>query len=1625
MNQQQHDDIIGQIIALSRKQFKADQKQAHSGFECDFDAFIPVFFRHLEVDDAANAQIPDLLGAAFSLWRFAEKFDLSQHQLKIFTPKAQVHGWHSRHTILQLVTKDMPFLVDSICQALSAQDIAIHRLLHPVIKLQAPYEGSNLSVIYIEIDHISDQDQLAVLQGELDATLLDVQNGVNDWRQMLEKIKQVSVNIKTYRHSLSKQADQQELEELQESAAFIDWICDNHFTILGYRELIYNHQDKKSAWSLDKATGLGILRDDQRTIFEGARDQQGLTNSMRQQVAMPNQIRIAKANERAKVHRRTNFDVIFVKRYQQDSAKDSKPVLCGQSMIVGLFTSEVYRKQATSIPFVRKKIDEVFERLDFQPQGHGAKALAHVLETYPRDELFQIDTDQLVHNVKQIMHLAERPRPAIFMRVDSFKRHVSALCFLPKDRFSSTLRRRLADMIGNLIKGEVTTYNTQLSSDPLAQVLFIFKTNPDNLIEPDPDELQAALLDLCRDWADQLKEGLHDSFGEERGNQLWNIYGHAFPLSYQENTSIQVAIHDIEVIETLYARDDQDITVNLYQPVAFASNQLRLKLCRMGEIVVLSDIVPILENMGLRVIEEHPWRLEPKRDLKDDIHAESAHNKLYIHDFSLEIMGDYEIEIEQVRDIFHEALLKIWTGKADNDGFNRLILQAKLNWREIVLIRAYAKYLQQASIPFSQSYMQATLSKNPQVTRNLIDLFLLRFDPDLAATHDSKMQALNDNIGKLLDQVQSLDEDRILRRFLNLIHSTLRTNYFQTDAQHRPHNWLSFKFDSRSIIDLPEPAPMIEIFVFSTRFEAVHLRFGLVARGGLRWSDRLEDFRTEILGLVKAQQVKNAVIVPVGSKGGFVLKQAAGMNRAEFMAEGVACYKNFIQAMLDITDNLVAGVLTPPGSVVRHDGDDAYLVVAADKGTATFSDHANQVAIDHGFWLGDAFASGGSAGYDHKQMGITAKGAWVAVQRHFRELGHDTQSQDFTAIGVGDMAGDVFGNGMLLSKHIRLQAAFNHLHIFIDPAPDAASSYEERKRLFDAVQAWGEYDTQKLSAGGMIYSRKDKSLTLTSEIKAMLGLEQDQMSPNALIHALLQMKVDLLWFGGIGTYVKQSRESHADVGDRANDTIRVNANQLNCRVIGEGANLGMTQLARIEFAQASGAVNSDAIDNSAGVDCSDHEVNIKILLGQIVETGDLTEKQRNKLLVAMTDQVSSLVLRDNYQQTQSLSVCQSIAAQHLDRHHRLLKSLERTGDMNRSIEFLPDEEEFDARRQQKTGLMRPELAVLLAYAKNVTYQEILASDLPDDPMLKDDLALYFPVQLQGDYLDAIHSHKLKREIIATSITNSMINRSGLDFVNQARTDTGASADQIARAYLIVREVFELRSLWKEIEDGDGKIPAKIQYRMAYETRRTIERMTAWLIRYHPKLDDIGKLIAHYKPGVTSFKAHYRDILSDSAYQELESRRNNFKVENVSDQLAEEIGSLKLLSTAWDVVRLQSINPNWDIVPLGKCYSHIGMRFKFDHLRSTANHLQSAEGNWNRLALGAVIDDLWMLQFTLTRKIIADHPENQDNPTDLWLAKDTPALQRIDSLLHDLTHYPVLDLAMLSVAVRELRAYIGE
>jgi len=1601
--------------------------------------FVRQYYRNVPPGDILDVDPEALYGAPTALLGFARRRRPGAHKLRVYNPRVPEHGWQSDHTVIEIVNDDMPFLVDSLTAELNRLQTPPIILIHPIYHLTREADGTlaallcdtrtppsrdtlTESVMHVEIAE-QHPDRLPLIAREITAVLDQVRAAVTDWRHIQDRVRAAMDGLSTAPTAQATGATRGEADETAEVRDFLAWLLDDHFTFLGHRNHTFTRAgDDPRAITVGAEDGLGILRDPDQMIFDELRNFADLPEEAVAFLDSPTILLITKANRRARVHRAVHMDVIGVKRF------DDAGRVCGLHLLAGLFTSDVYNNAPAFVPVLRRKVERLVARAGFLPSSHNGKRLLDIVAKLPRDELFQMDDECLYQTALGILHLQERQRTALFVRRDAFERFVSCLVFVPRDRYDTRLRLAIRDILERAFHGTMAAYGTQVSESPLARLHFVIRTR-EGLPAVEVADVERRIAEAARAWSDHLREVILAAKGEERGTRLAHRWAEAFPGFYRERFNAQAAVFDIDRMEEALTGDR--LAMNLYHPLEAAPDAVNLKIYTPDDAVPLSDVLPMLENMGFRVIGEVPYQVRPDSAPGETRPADGGagdRGTVWIHDFTMTAVGGADIKVSEVRQTFQDALARVWAGEVENDGFNRLVVAAGLDWREVVVVRAYARYLRQAAFTFSQTTVEAALAGHPEITRALIRLFHARFDPRGREAEEP----IREHIATLLDGVSSPDDDRILRRYLNLIGATLRTNHFQAGPDGGPKPALAFKIDSKAVEDLPLPRPWVEVWVHSPRVEAVHLRGGKVARGGIRWSDRREDFRTEVLGLMKAQMVKNAVIVPVGSKGGFVVRRPPPLDagREAAQAEGVACYQTFIGALLDVTDDLDGETVVPPPDVVRHDADDAYLVVAADKGTATFSDIANAIAVERGFWLGDAFASGGSKGYDHKQMGITARGAWEAVKRHFREMGRDTQSEDFTVAGVGDMSGDVFGNGMLLSRHVRLVAAFNHLHVFLDPDPDPETSFAERERLFGLPRStWADYDAGLISEGGGVFSRRAKWIPLNPRLRALLDIPRDRATPNEVIRAVLRMRVDLLWFGGIGTYLRASDEVDSEVGDRANDAVRVTAREVRARVIGEGANLGCTQRARIEYAMtggpdgAGGRLNTDAIDNSAGVDTSDHEVNIKILLNRLVADGDLTGKQRDRLLAEMTDDVARLVLRDNYLQTQAISIVQAQGGDLLDHQHRLMRMLERAGRLDRALEVLPDDEGVAERMAASRGLTRPEISVLIPYSKMWLYDEILDSDLPDDPRLTHDLLAYFPSLLHDRFADAVRRHKLRREIVATHATNSMINRVGGTFVTQIIEKTGRSPSDIARAYVVARDAFALRDLWSDVEALDTVVPAAVQLAMLVEANRLIERVTLWVLRHAPRPLDVGGLVDDLAGGAEVLRACEPSVFGEEVAEEVARRAGSYRAEGVPDALAERVGGLIVLASAPDVVRLAG-DCTIDLPTAAANYFAVGRRFGLGWLRAVAEGLEHGS-HWEKLAVAAVIDELYADQRAITVRVLAAcavcDPARPDPETAIgtWVETRAPEVERADQLLGELRAAKAIDLAMLTVASRQL------
>jgi len=1567
-------------------------------------SFIAAFYEHAPPADIAERDAEDLCGGALALWHFAAHRPPGEARVRVYNPSAAKDGWASPHTIVEIINDDMPFLVDSATAAINDRGGVVRLVIHPVVTVARDAEGrlTGFGVIggireswmRIEIT----RERGAAARGALAEALVgvfgDVRAAVSDWPEMRAALVRLSERIEAAAGPLPP-------AEIDEGAAFLRWLGDDNFTLLGMRDYDFA--------AADGAPPLGVLREPGYRVFGGLRDLAALPPEVRDFLRRRELLIIGKTDQRSTVHRSAPMDAIGVRRF------DARGEVCGLCLFVGLFTSSAYNSDPRGVPIVRRKVERVLARSGLSAAGHDGKALVHILDTFPRDELFQASEDWLHDTALGVLNLQQRQRIALFVRRDPLERFVSCLVYVPRERYDTTLRRNFAAILAEAFAGTLSTYDTRFDDSALARAHFIIRTTrgPEGVSRSAVDvaALEARLAEAGRLWIDRVEAAAEEAFGEGEAHRRLSRL-RAFPVDYQARTSPQQAIADLAPIENVLA--GSPLEASLHPRVGEAVPGLRLY--RRGGPVVLSDILPILENLGLRIIAEEPYRI-----------ASAEGEAVWVHEFTLAEGAVAGRLTPALRRNFEDALIQIAGGAIENDGFNRLVLAAGLTARQTTILRLYCKVQRQAGSNFSQAYMEDTLAAHAEVARRLVTLFEHRFNPVPLKGGSLDIVAELQAIDHALDDVESLDEDRILRAFLLLVLKSVRTNYFQPLPDGSPKPYLAVKLASSQIDLLPLPRPLFEIYVYSPRMEGVHMRAGKVARGGIRWSDRREDFRTEILGLMKAQTVKNAVIIPVGSKGGFVLKRAPA-DRAELQAEGIECYKILMRGLLDLTDNIVADTaethhIEPPPLVVRHDEDDPYLVVAADKGTATFSDTANAIAIEYGFWLGDAFASGGSAGYDHKAIGITSRGAWELVKRHFRELGTDIQASDFTVVGVGDMAGDVFGNGMLQSPHIRLVGAFNHQHIFVDPAPDAAKGYAERRRLFALPRSsWADYDTRLISPGGGVFERSAKSIAITPEMKRVFGIAEDTLTPAELIRRLLTAEVDLLFFGGIGTFVKARGETHAQVGDKANDALRVDGEAIRARVVGEGANLGVSEKGRIAYALKGGRIDTDAIDNSAGVSMSDHEVNIKILLGHAIATGALAAPEREPLLARMTDDVAALVLRDNYLQGEALSVAEARGAANLDRQVRMIRELEKSGPLDRAVEFLPDDAEIASRAAARRGLTRPELSVLLAYAKMSLDYELQQSDLPNAPELAEELRLYFPSALRDRFGAQIAAHPLRREIVATVVANDVVNRAGLTFVHDLAARTGRGAAEIARAYRIVRDAFRLPPLWAAIETLDNHVAARVQHEMLIDIAGIVEHAALWLLR-------AGRLdveTAGFAPAVEHLAGALAELVPSDERALLNRRIARLADAGVPAPVAERVGGIVFLTTAFEIGDLaqrtaRPAEPQ-SIEQAARAFYGVGARFALDGLRDAARRLP-AETSWQKEAVETLIDDFYALQADLAERVLKT-ADGEADPIAAWTATRAAQLAPADAIAAELRAAAAPDLAMLVVASRRLRQVLG-
>ncbi len=1590
-------EIIDRIAARARR---AGRRR----MPVPVDRFARFFYNGVSELDLVQRSASDLAGAATWQLKLGHSRRPGRPIVRVFNPDPVRDGFGSSHTVIAVITDDMPFLVDSLGIVCTQERLAIHLIAHPVFGVTRDRRGRLTDLFlddarpgarpeswqFLEVDRETDPARLAALERHIKSTLDDVRCATADWHPMRRKARQIAAE-------LGKPQRGPDASEVREVKALLEWMEEKHFAFLGYREYRLRRGRHSDVLQPIAKSGLGLLRASRHRKTRSV----VLKGDVRKFARSKELLIITKANSVATVHRATHLDYVGMKTF------DSAGKVTGERRFIGLWTSSAYYRNPREIPVLRHKVQSVIDHFGLKPTSHDSKAVVQALETFPRDELFQATVGDLVRIVRGVVNLYERVQVRLFVRRDVFRRFYSCLVFVPRDRYNTQVRERIEALAMTAFGGQAIESQVQLSESVLARLHLLVRTPPDTSRSLEAAELEHRIMETVRTWADVLKDSLLEAHEETEALRLIRDWGQAFPAAYQEDTATGAALGDIACLEALVA-EPSGLRMSLYRPEGQPPHKVQFKLFRRERPIPISDVLPTIENLGLKLISERPYEIE------------SRGANFWIQDFELEHPRRIRIDLDSHGPRFKEAFASVWQGRADNDGFNRLVLAADLSWREAMVLRTYARWFVQLGLPLSQAYMEEALASNAAAAGRLFRLFVARFDPQLKRAERRRAEARQRrSLESLLAGVTRIDDDRILRAFFAAIDATLRTNYFQAAADGEPKPYLSIKLDPRKVAEVPLPKPMFEIFVHSPRFEGVHLRMGRVARGGLRWSDRREDFRTEILGLMKAQNVKNTVIVPVGAKGGFVPRRLSA-TRDETQREGTECYRTFIRALLDVTDNVVSGRVVPPTAVVRHDDDDPYLVVAADKGTATFSDVANGISAAYGFWLGDAFASGGSAGYDHKKMAITARGGWESIRRHFRELGMDIQSQDFTVAAIGDMSGDVFGNALLLSKHIRLQAAFNHQHIFLDPSPDATRSFAERRRLFDLPRSgWDDYDTKLLSKGGGIHSRQSKSIALTPEARAMLGIAAAAAPPVEIMRAIIKMPVDLLWNGGIGTYVKASEETHAEIGDRANDAVRVNGDELRCRVIGEGGNLGCSQRGRIEYALAGGRINTDFIDNSAGVNCSDVEVNLKILFSPLMESGKLTRLARNRLLARMTEEVAQLVLRNNYLQSLAISGLQARAVERIFELGHVIRALERAGTLDRTLEALPTEDEIVERHRKGLGLTRPELAMLLSYSKIWLSGKLIESDVAEDSFLGGELTRYFPRPVQRRYPRAILSHQLRREIIVTATTNSLVNRMGPVFAIRTQEDTGADIGSIARAFAIAREITGMRELWADIEALDDRVPTSLQYDMGHETTRLLRPLTYWVLRNLGPDLDIERAVSRLKPGIRELIGDLPELIEGLEVERYDHTLQRFSVEGVPMRVARGVASLAAIHSGVDIVEV-ALARHARISHAARVYFGLGAAIGLDWIRGEIERLV-VEGHWQALARGTLREEAYSLQRRLCDRIVARGGRRDPSAAiHAWLADRGGAADSLSRAVQEMRSTGSSDFPTLSVALQAVR-----
>jgi glutamate dehydrogenase len=1579
--------------------------------DSDFLEFLKEYYRNFPIDDISNVSNENLFGVALSHWRLAQKKDENTTNLNIFNPTVETSGWYSSNTVIQMVIDDLPFLVDSIKMELSRLGCSLHLVANFAgLKVYRDNKGNIKSIdnklgskeafLVFFVSHLSEEEEIAEVKAGIESVIQDVKVCVNDWQDMKDSMQESINEIDSLGVGFDK-------DDVEETKKFLEWLLE-YFTFMGARSYDSKGIGSKKGLYLVKDSGLGVLRDDSGSKV--TRLYSELPPDTRK-IALSKQIlMISKTNTQSTIHRNAYTDVIGIKRFNKLGR------VIGEKRFIGLFTSDAYDSDPSKIPILRKKVKDVISLSGFEHNLHANKRLLHILKNLPRDELLQIGTSDLCAMALGILEIQDKKKIKMFVRRDIFNRFVSCLVYIPRDNFNTELRLQIQDILLTQFDGLEVVATPSFSESHLARVHFIIRIDSSNVQNYDYEAIESLVVKVARSWKDELHECLIEKYGDQTGVKYYNLFARSFSAGYKDHYSPHAAASDINYINKL--SPENDIEISVYRPSNFSNSFLAIKLFQINSPIPLSEAVHILENMNLKVISEKSFTIRS-----------SNQNNICVSDFEMKYTGKHEVNIESLGIEFQKSFRSIWHGEAENDRFNSLIIDAKLSCFHIIMLRAYARYLRQIGFNFSEKYIQETFTDNTEVTKKLVELFECRFNPEIYESNPNAYKVVYDELLDSLETIESIDDDRIVRKYLEVILATDRTNYYQ-DLDGKEKLYLSLKLAPHRITNMPLPKPKHETFVYSPRFEGLHLRFDSVARGGIRWSDRQEDFRTEVLGLMKAQQVKNSVIVPSGAKGVFVPKCLdTNMTRDEIQAEGVSCYKNFISGLLDLTDNFFGGNEVSPKNTVCHDEKDLYLVVAADKGTATFSDTANELAAEYGFWLGDAFASGGSVGYDHKKMGITAKGAWESVKRHFLEADINI-NEPFTVLGIGDMGGDVFGNGMLLSKNIKLLAAFNHKHIFIDPDPNPSKSFNERKRLFEMpVSQWSDYNKKLISKGGGVFTRSSKYITISNEMTNVFGIDADRLSPDELIHELLKIDVDLLWNGGIGTYVKSVSETNIDVGDRSNDSLRINGCELKAKVVGEGGNLGITQLGRIEYELSGGRINTDFIDNSAGVNCSDHEVNIKILLNHMVDSGDMTIKSRNALLEEMTNDVSELVLYDSFKQNIALSMAVHLLSKHIDLYERFMIVHSKSGKINLELEFLPQPSDLVKRKTTGKSLTRPELSVLFSYSKIILREQILKSDFMQDEFILKFMEKAFPSKITSKYKDKIYDHYLSKEITATMLCNQFILEMGITFVQQLQDELGSDVYAIVKSYVVARTILDIDNIIKEVDAYYDKIPAYDYLDILSVIRMIIRRITRWILRNKKNLS-ITELIDRYASDAEKIMIKIPEIIDGSEKKDFNKVLRKMLSLGMNSSLATKIATYQVASPILNIEEAAK-ESDMDCLVFAAIYFKLSNKLGINWLRNCINDY-NVKSRWDVLARVSAQSDLDRYQRAITNSIINVSIENNISSSDTekminyWFQTNKIQIDRWMSNLAEIHSVADLDFAIISVIIKELfnLAYIG-